>query len=1066
MAGLQGRTFGGYQLTEQLKSGGIAEVYRAQPVKPGGREVVVKVIYPEFARQPGFIPHFRQIVQMSGKLANHPHILPLLANGEENGYLYLVTPYVAAGTLRDRIQKGGRLGATDVGPFFHQLCDALSYAHSLGVIHGNMKPSNVFLFEGRHVLLGDFGMLWDISHMDMNHAGSGTEAVEYLAPEVASGQVTQLGDVYSVGTLLFASITGQTPFHGAKPADVFAAHAHMAVPQLAQLNPGQPPAVLALDAVIQRAMAKRPEDRFPSAAAVAQAIETTVRQAAAMPGGMGSAALNSGAMGSAALNSGAMGNGPVSLPNAHPGMHPLAAVSGGLAAGMAGIAAWMGIPGMAGAPAAGPQLRPLDPPFPPLPATAEIDEHMEQGRLPGGTIPTMRVAAPPAPPAGGSPGDLLSQSTMHVPAPQPFPSIPVENAAWPDLDVGIPEMPVRGGMSPQQVPGQELPAIPRTSSSIVRSRSGLGQRLARSGGPAAGVEDGDAFAPPMLPAVGGPAAAAPPPIAGFTVAGGKPPQAGSPAVSAPGIGSGENAAFGDAPFQGQGPEQANAPWRGEPGAIGTAPTIQEGRTGEFGTYSVGGAWAGGYTDEHSAAGYTDEQARADYAGQYTDERYAAGDESREIERWTPGGHVAQPAESTDGRPFSATRLGLPSLTSPALRDLPPSWQDVVGEGGSARVRERDREYEHPHDESRHPDYQPFEASGAFDGAASAVWSSSAENQWGESRENWRPEETGDWSAMRPAVSTWEESAALSAQIASPDFLQNHGASQQDDGKGKRRGQGKGHAELLANDDFDDERVWTKGMTAVKPRGRLLRRIALFAIFLLLFDVIGLVIARPDLCPNGTCRLISTQIHQTLPFLHTWNVSGTPTLSTAPTAANFAAVVGKQTTATLTLTNTGVETLTWHAAAGLPWLAVAPTTATLKPGANLPLTITAHPVSVKPSTYNSTVTLAVGQDSLNIPVTVAVRAGPQLAVTPTTLTYSGCDTTQKVTIKNSGDSPLTFNAAPSQTDALTLSAKTGTVAPGASSTLSVTLTCQAAAGGAYTVNISSNGGSATIAIQFS
>ncbi|MGZ3679152.1 MAG: serine/threonine protein kinase, partial [Ktedonobacterales bacterium] len=200
MAGLQGRAFGGYQLTEQLNSGGIAEAYRAQPAKPGGREVVVKVIYPEFARQPGFIPHFRKIVQMSGKLASHPHILPLLAHGEENGYLYLVTPYVAAGTLRDWMQKGGRLGATDVGPFFRQLGDALSYAHSLGVIHGNMKPSNVFLFEGRHVLLGDFGMLWDISHMDMNHAGSGTEAVEYLAPEVANGQVTQLGDVYSVGT--------------------------------------------------------------------------------------------------------------------------------------------------------------------------------------------------------------------------------------------------------------------------------------------------------------------------------------------------------------------------------------------------------------------------------------------------------------------------------------------------------------------------------------------------------------------------------------------------------------------------------------------------------------------------------------------------------------------------------------------------------------------------------------------------------------------------------------------------------------------------------------------------
>src|SRR5579863_8680753 len=99
MAGLTGRTFGEYQLTEQIGASGVAEVYRARPksAKPGGREAVVKVIYPEFARQPGFIPNFRHIVEMSKKLGAHPHILPLLTSGEDSGYLYLVTPYVADG---------------------------------------------------------------------------------------------------------------------------------------------------------------------------------------------------------------------------------------------------------------------------------------------------------------------------------------------------------------------------------------------------------------------------------------------------------------------------------------------------------------------------------------------------------------------------------------------------------------------------------------------------------------------------------------------------------------------------------------------------------------------------------------------------------------------------------------------------------------------------------------------------------------------------------------------------------------------------------------------------------
>lgn len=643
---------------------------------------------------------------------------------------------------------------------------------------------------------------------------------------------------------------------------------------------------------------------------------------------------------------------------------------------------------------------------------------------------------------------------MHLPAPPPPPAVPVENAPWPDLNAGFPEMPVRGGIMPPPQPDGELPAIQNASKPIARSRSGLGQRLmARGIESAPDSEENEEFAPPMLPAVGaaGGAAVSPPPPGGFTVAGGNSPQAVAPAssISAPGAGNAGRLAS-DTAYQGQEQLAGGSIWRGESDASG--PAIQEGRTGEFGTYTVGGAWAGAYTGEQEQVGYT---------GEYTGEHYASGEDSREMERWTPGGHVAQAAPpagatGTDNRPFSATRLGLPSLTSPALRDLPPSWEDAVSEGAPSFTRDRDREDEHQHPQPRRPAHELFESSGAFDGESSAAWSSSAEHAWSESRENWRPdlpEETGDWSAVRPAASTWEESAALSAQIAAPDFLQSRSQP------GKRR------VNVPQHDDFDDEQIWTKGMTAVKPRGRLLRRIAMFALFILLFDIVGLVIARPDLCPNNTCRMVSGQIHQALPFLRTWGLAGTPDLSAAPTEANFAAVIGKQTAKTLVLTNTGAKSLTWQAAAGLPWLAVTPTTATLNPGATLPLTITAHPVSVKPSTYTSTVTLAVGQDALTIPVTVTVQAGPQLTVTPTSLSYAACSTTKDITMKNSGDSPLIFNAAPSQTDALTLSAKNGTIPPGMSSTLRVTLTCQATAGSAYTVNITSNGGSATVTIQF-
>ncbi|HET9981253.1 MAG TPA: serine/threonine-protein kinase, partial [Ktedonobacterales bacterium] len=351
MAGLQGRTLGGYQLTEQIASAGIAEVYRARPLAANGREVVIKVIYPEFARYPSFLPNFQHIVQTAARLANHPHILPVVASGEENGYLYIATPWVADGTLRDWIARGGRLGVSDAGPFFHQLCSALAYAHSLGLVHGNLKPSNVFLYEGRHVMLGDFGMLWDIRQLDMNHSGSGADVVEYLAPESFGGQFTQQSDIYSLGAILFATLTGRPPFSAPKPADLRDAHMRYPPPRLGQADPSLPPGVQALDPVIQQAMAKRPDDRFPSAMALAQAIDTILKQQPAIPPAHPAPALPAGQ--------------PAFPPMSQPMQQPGQPQSGSSQPPVPGSWAAPG-PIAPALPAPSAAARPLDPPFPPL----------------------------------------------------------------------------------------------------------------------------------------------------------------------------------------------------------------------------------------------------------------------------------------------------------------------------------------------------------------------------------------------------------------------------------------------------------------------------------------------------------------------------------------------------------------------------------------------------------------------------------------------------------------------------------------------------------------------------
>lgn len=99
MSELLNRTIGGYQLLDKIGGGGVAEVFRARQDAPGAPEVAVKVIFPEFARQPGVAANFAQIQRAAAQLASHPHILPVLASGEEHEYLYIVTPLVAEGTL-------------------------------------------------------------------------------------------------------------------------------------------------------------------------------------------------------------------------------------------------------------------------------------------------------------------------------------------------------------------------------------------------------------------------------------------------------------------------------------------------------------------------------------------------------------------------------------------------------------------------------------------------------------------------------------------------------------------------------------------------------------------------------------------------------------------------------------------------------------------------------------------------------------------------------------------------------------------------------------------------------
>jgi TPR repeat protein len=214
--------------------------------------------------------HVLRLARVAARLSGHPHILTLYDAGEERELPYLVTEYVRGGSLGDLLAKSNnhRLALSDAVRIADQICGALEYAHSLGISHGNLKPSNVLLAFGESVKLGDFGFGLDFAANASRLTGATVpiDTVAYVAPEQARGAAPDFrSDLYSVGTILYELVTGRPPFVGNDVADVLTQHLN--------LQPGLPswrvPDVPAsLDELIRGLLQKSPQERPQSAAVV------------------------------------------------------------------------------------------------------------------------------------------------------------------------------------------------------------------------------------------------------------------------------------------------------------------------------------------------------------------------------------------------------------------------------------------------------------------------------------------------------------------------------------------------------------------------------------------------------------------------------------------------------------------------------------------------------------------------------------------------------------------------------------------------------------------------------
>jgi tetratricopeptide (TPR) repeat protein len=274
-----------YELDREIGHGGMAYVYRAHD-RQHDRDVAIKVLRPELAAALGAERFLREI-QIEARL-QHPHILPLYDSGAADGFLYYVMPYIEGETLRDRIRREKQLPLADALHVTKEVADALSYAHARNVVHRDIKPANILL-SGEHAVVADFGIAKAISAVDED-ALTGTGIVigtpEYMSPEQGTGEhsVDRRSDIYALGCVLYEMLAGQPPFTGRTVQSVLARHRHDPPPSLRVVRPTLPPEI---EQVVETALAKVPADRFPTAAAFSQALESPKVSHRRAPAGRG-----------------------------------------------------------------------------------------------------------------------------------------------------------------------------------------------------------------------------------------------------------------------------------------------------------------------------------------------------------------------------------------------------------------------------------------------------------------------------------------------------------------------------------------------------------------------------------------------------------------------------------------------------------------------------------------------------------------------------------------------------------------------------------------------------------
>lgn len=432
---LIGRQLGQYTIVEEIGRGGSSRVYRARDAE-GPLEVALKVIPNDAEDRVGFVRRFEREVRAVAQLS-HPNIVRVYHHDETDDLVYLAMQLVPGGTLRQRL--GRPLPPSEAVPAIIQMAQALHHAHLRGIVHRDVKPSNMLVEPGdsQHLLLTDFGIAKVRGSRGITKTGTTIGTPEYMAPEQAEGkEIDQRADVYALGCVLYEALSGRPPFVGSTPVSVLYQQVHSRPAYIRGFNPDVP---RDLAHAVELALAKQPEDRFPTAESFAQALspftsDPLPRQANSLPLGL-----------------------PISRPLAGPGTGSIRPITSRPLAGPASV----------------PMPRPAVPGSAPLPPSAEagsaglgqegldalFPDDTKPGYAPPSGLPAPGSAAlPPLPrrPTSGPIKPTIPLPAFRLPAKQ---TRPLDLPLTPDGQLDLEAMMAR--MEGEQAPAAAQEQRPR-----------------------------------------------------------------------------------------------------------------------------------------------------------------------------------------------------------------------------------------------------------------------------------------------------------------------------------------------------------------------------------------------------------------------------------------------------------------------------------------------------------------------------------------------------------------------------------------------------------------------------